>query len=295
MGLQTRTTSFFFSSSIRLTAAVVLLFAALESQAQLPELASPSSLTGATTTARFFAGASADDGVSFKTSFGYSDPLDVSAEVRVESGHVNTTGNVYLIIALGNQYLVRDKNGGYQPWDLSLAKLLPTSTKTLQAREPITIVDSVAFGPAGLSGVSLAVFVAYDSAATPGQIFFSGAPLVFSIGQKPATVSSLTLFTNNISSRLIQDTCIVCHVANGTAATNSSTPSRLQYLTSNQANSLTINYNALVNFIKNVPDGSTLLLSKPLGDSGHLGGGVLSASSQDYVNLQAFVNAVKNE
>lgn len=284
---------------VRILAANLLLLTAIEGHAQLPELASPSSASGVATSARFFGGASADNGVSFKSNIGFSEPIDVSAEIRVEPAHVNTVGNLYLIIALGNQYFVRDENDGYQPWDLTLPKLLSTRpAKTLQASEPLSIVNDVAFGPAGLSDVSLSVFLAYDSMAAPGELYYSGAPLTFSIAPQVVTPASLTLFTNSVSSQIIQATCIVCHVNGGVASANSGTPSQIQYLSAGQANSLTTNYNTLVNYIKNVPNGSTLILSKPQGGAGHIGGALLSPtgpSSQNFLNFKAFVDAVLSE
>lgn len=280
------------ASLARVLAAGMLLLASFGSHAQLPELASPSSTSGPTT-ARFFGGASADSGVSYKSSFGFSEAIDVSAEIRVETAHRNTVGNLYLIIGMGNQYFVRNQSGAYVPWDLTLPKLLPASpAKTLQANEPLTIVSKVAFGPAGVSDVSLSVFLAYDTTAVPGKLFYSGVPLTFAIGKQVSTPASLTLFTNNVHSQIIQSNCIACHSNFGIASATSSTPSQLQYVGSSTANSLTTNYTTLVNYIKS--GGSSALLSKPRG-IGHLGGVQMTANSQTFLNLQAFVNAVLAE
>lgn len=283
------------NSVIRILTAGMLLFVNLISHAQLPELGAPSSASGAITSARFYGGASADNGVSFKSSFGFAEPIDVSAEIRVETAHVNTMGNLYLIIALGEQYFVRDEAGAYQPWDLTVENLLATSpAKTLQSSEPLLIVDEVTFGPAGVSGVSLSVFLAYDSMAAPNELFYSGVPFSFAIEQEVVTPASLTLFTNTVSTPIIQQSCIACHSSAGIASATSGTPSRLQYVSSAQPNSLTTNYNTLVNFIKNVPGGASLILSKPQGQN-HVGGAVLGSGTPSFLNFQAFVNAVISE
>ena len=150
--------------------------------AQLPELESPSTATGASTTAKFFGGATADNSDTFGSSFRGDQPLDIFIEIQVESDHINTVGNVYLLIQLGADIFMRLQSGEYVIWDQTLNSLQATlQGKTLQASEPIIILENVAFGPAGLSGASLAIFVAYDTMAASGELYYSGKPLSFSI------------------------------------------------------------------------------------------------------------------
>ncbi len=149
---------------------------------QLPELSSPSTISANPTSAKFFGGATADDGISFGNAFAYDQLLDVYAEVQVEDTHVNTVGNLYLLIAIGETFFMRDELGAYYPWDLTLPNLLPTSpAKTLQSSEPLTIVEGLAFGPAGLSDATIAIYLAYDSGAAPEELYYSGSPLAFFI------------------------------------------------------------------------------------------------------------------
>lgn len=290
--VNTRITS---ATAFRSLIASVVFLVSSGSYAQLPELAMPQSAAGTPTTAKFFGGATADNGTSYKTSFGFAEAIDVRTEIQVEAAHVNTVGNLYVIIALGEQYFVRDEEGAYQPWDLTVQNLLPASSaKTLQPSELLTIVEGIAFGPAGVSGVSLSIFIAYDTIAAPGNLFYSGVPLSFGIEQEVTTPLSLTLFTNNVSSQITLNSCIVCHSSVGIASANSATPSQLQYLNSNQPDFLNANYNTLVNFIKNVPNGASEILSKPQGVN-HTGGALLSPTSQNFLNFQEFVNAVLSE
>ncbi len=81
---------------------------------ELPELASPSSASGNPTTARFFGGASADNGETFGSSFDFNTPLDISGSIQIEESHINTVGNLYIGVLLGEDYLYRDSEGNYQ-------------------------------------------------------------------------------------------------------------------------------------------------------------------------------------
>ena len=272
--------------------------------AQLPELDLPSTVSGGTTTARFFGGASADNGATYSSSFGYDQAIDIDMEIQVESSHVNTVGNVYVLIVWGDQYFMRIESEAYEVWDLSLENLQAAfPAKTLQTNEAINIVNDVAFGPAGVSDTTLALYLAYDSIAAAGEIFYSGSALLVTIGAEQQSSSSFQLYTTNISS-IIQNNCIMCHKTGGAAAS-----SALRYVDSSSTNFQTTNYNTLVSYINNLlggaverpgaamgpaTNGSSLLLSKPQGTN-HGGGIQLMTGSQDLQKLQNFVNSVLSE
>ena len=77
-------------------------------KASLPELDSPSSLTGKETTAKFFAGATANNGASYANSFAYEQAIDVLTEIQIETSHVNSVGNLYVLIAWGEEIFRRE-------------------------------------------------------------------------------------------------------------------------------------------------------------------------------------------
>ena len=273
--------------------------------AQLPELDLPSTVSGGSTTARFFGGASADDGLTYSSSFEYDQAIDINMEIQVETSHVNTVGNIYVLVVWGDQYFMRIESGAYEVWDLSLENLQAAfPAKTLQASELINIVNDVAFGPAGVSDTTLALYLAYDSIAAAGEIFYSGSALLVTIGAEQQSSSSFQLYKTSISSPIIQNNCIMCHKTGGAAAS-----SALHYVDSSSTNFQTTNYNTLVNYINNLlggaverpaaamgtaTDGSSLLVSKPQGIN-HGGGIQLMTGSQDLQKLQNFVNFVLSE
>ncbi|PCI74716.1 MAG: hypothetical protein COB20_14740 [SAR86 cluster bacterium] len=262
--------------------------------AQLPELESPSTATGASTTAKFFGGATADNSSTFGSSFGGDQPLDIFTEIQVETAHVNTVGNVYLLIQLGADIFMRLESGEYAIWDQTLPNLQATLPgRTLQASEPITILENVAFGPAGLAGASLAIFLAYDTTAAPNELYYSGVPLTLSIDAEvtePADPASLTFYLSNISQPIVQSQCIVCHTTTGVAST-----SALHYVNSSVEGYQELNYNTLLNYIENVPGGASLILSQPQGLTAHGGGVQLVAGTSQFNDWSTFVTTAINE
>ena len=267
--------------------------------AQLPELESPSTATGTSTTAKFFGGATADNSDTFGSSFGGDQPLDIFVEIQVESDHINTVGNVYLLIQLGADIFMRLQSGEYVIWDQTLDSLQATlQGRTLQSSEPITILENVAFGPAGLSGASLAIFVAYDTIAASGELYYSGKPLSFSIladsapetPEAAANPASQTFYLSNISGPIVQSKCLRCHKTTGSASY-----SGLNYVNSSVDGFQQTNYNTLLDYIKNVPGGASLILSKPQGLVAHGGGMQLTRGTAEFDDWSTLVATMINE
>ena len=267
--------------------------------AQLPELESPSTATGASTTAKFFGGVTADNSDTFGSSFRGDQPLDIFIEIQVESDHINTVGNVYLLIQLGADIFMRLQSGEYVIWDQTLNSLQATlQGKTLQASEPIIILENVAFGPAGLSGASLAIFVAYDTIAASGELYYSGKPLSFSIladsapetPEAAANPASQTFYLSNISGPIVQSKCLRCHKTTGSASY-----SGLNYVNSSVDGFQQTNYNTLLDYIKNVPGGASLILSKPQGLVAHGGGMQLIRGTAEFDDWSTLVATMINE
>lgn len=255
---------------------------------ELPELASPSSASGNPTTARFFGGASADNGETFGSGFDFNTPLDISGSIQIEESHINTVGNLYIVVLLGEDYLYRDSEGNYQAWDLELSTLQAASPdKTLSSFEPLTIVDDMPLGPAGAAGLTLSIFFAYDTSAEPGELYYSGTPVTLAIGaEPPAEPASLTLYNASISAPIVQSRCVSCHVSGGASGNT-----RLVFVRSSVDNYMTLNYNEMVDFVRNTPNGASLILSKPQG-IGHGGGIQLLSGSIELDNLSKFVEAL---
>ncbi len=256
-------------------------------KASLPELDSPSSLTGKETTAKFFAGATADNGASYASSFAYEQAIDVLTEIQIETSHVNSVGNLYVLIAWGEEIFMLLESGEYVPWDSALESLQAArANKILQAKETLTVVDDLAFGPIGVADTTLAIYLAYKILSDPNEVYFSGAPLSFFISSENGEAESLTFYKENISTAIIQGRCIVCHQEGGAAAN-----SALTYADSNTLDYQSINYNSLLNYIGKVANGTSLILTKPQGQA-HGGGVQLVSGSDDFESWSKFVDAM---
>lgn len=258
--------------------------------AQLPQLGNPSALVNGVTSAKFFGGVSADNGLTYNSNFAPTDSLDITAAIQVEPGHINQSGNLYVILGLGQQFFMRDASGNFLPWDLTLGNLQATvNNKTLVASESIVVVENAQFGAFGLAGNSFTMFLAYRLTNNPNELYFSGSPAIFTIAPSTnagAEAAALSLFTSTVSTQIIQNQCIVCHTATGVAAT-----SKLHYLGSNQPDFLQTNFDTLKNYILNEPNGSQLVMTKPQGTL-HGGGVQFPAGSQNLAVWTEFVTAV---
>ncbi len=263
----------------------VFLTLSFSAQGQLPELSNASSTSGLPTSAAFFGGASLDNGQTFVTKVGMSDPVDVLAQINVQPDHIGFVGNYYILIILGEDQFVRSGPDNYVLWDGTVEGLKPAlANKVLAAQEALTIVDDLPFGAAGISNMALNIFLAYDTSAAPGELFYSGTPLSFVVGEAASTPASQSLFVESVSPSIIQTKCIVCHVSGGVAST-----SGLILQQSLQADYQINNYNTLIDYIANSPNGAERLLAKPQGLDSHGGGVQLIAGSNDFELFSAFV------
>jgi hypothetical protein len=189
---------------------------------------------------------------------------------------------------------IRLETGEFVIWDGGLGTLAPAFPgTTLQTIEAFAVLENVAFGTVGVAGVSLSFYLAYDTVANPGELYYSGTPLGLVIAAQGATETSYQLFMDTVSAPITQTRCIICHIELGLASADLST-SQIQYSPLTELNYQQTNYNILVNYIRNVTDGSELILSKPQGVD-HEGAVLLPTGSDELQVFQQFVNAVLGE
>lgn len=168
--------------SLRWLAVGQLLWLSTAFAADLPELGSPSTLSGAVTSARFFAGATRDGALTFSSSFQSHEAIDVTAEIQVEPEQIGSAGDIYILAEMSGQFFMRVGDGTYTPWDLQLNTLQAAkSTTALAAAESISILNQASLGVFELAGARLNFYLAYSVNNVAEELFFGGTPLVVSI------------------------------------------------------------------------------------------------------------------
>jgi hypothetical protein len=106
----------------------------------------------------------------------------------------------------------------------------------------------------------------------------------------PATsdcVSDEDFFKEEVYPKVVQETCLACHTADGVAR-----DSDLVFVTAARPDHLTVNQAALASVATLQRAGESVVLRKPRGDDAHGGGAVLSPDSAAYDLLEQFVARV---
>ena len=164
------------------TVILSLAFSTLSVAEILPELGEALTVSGTPTTAQFFGGVTSDGGASYLSAVNPDRPIDIVGSWQPEVTHVNTVGNLYVVVQLDESYYFQNQEGQFQEWDLDLKTLRGVRQEiTLASVEQIVIIKDFALGLAGLSGKTLFIYLAYEAANVPGELFYSGTPIAISV------------------------------------------------------------------------------------------------------------------
>lgn len=247
--------------------------------------------SGNATSARFFGGSQVQGTTGFSNSFQSSDSLEVSLSFSPESQHIGSSGNAYVVaIAGGVPYSLLD-SGDWQLFDGTVAGLKVLSTySSLSSIESLSVdtVNSLleAEGVNADGGqVSFFVYLAYDASVAAGDLFYTGAPLQFTV-TTATDGTAQELFESNVSSQIVEAKCVVCHATGGIAESTGFIFER------SSATSSTNNISAFSTLASS--QGIDHILNKASGGNSHGGGTQLPLGGSDYNNLQAFLNTLVN-
>ena len=134
--------------------------------------------------------------------------------------------------------------------------------------------------------VSFQIYVAYDTSSEPGELYYSGEPLLFTLMLPDLRAAALELFEESISQQIIQTRCITCHVAGGIARAT-----ELVYQWPNTVSVLN-NFAVFETFVNSHQDARDYILTKASGGNGHTGGIQLPVGGVDYNNMAAFLDVL---
>ena len=148
----------------------------------LPILRKASSATGTSSKSIFHGGASSDGGTTYSSNFLNTDLIDVTASINPDPAHVGKSASFYIVALLstGHKFAKTDTGKFKQ-----IAKLseIPAygQTLSLQTHETFAILKNLQGEALGVSNVTLNIFVGYSLLEAPGEIYFNGKPISFTI------------------------------------------------------------------------------------------------------------------
>jgi hypothetical protein len=113
----------------------------------------------------------------------------------------------------------------------------------------------------------------------------------FVLGEEP-TIDAQQFFTDNVAMSVVQSKCINCHTSTGIAPSQGS---RLVLVTNSNANHLSTNHEAFIALgdVLGSTDLSDYVTAKAGGQLGHGGGKQLSSGTQDFLNLETYLNLIE--
>ena len=115
-------------------------------------------------------------------------------------------------------------------------------------------------------------------------------PVPWTTSQSTPTETAKSVFEESVSEPIIQSKCINCHVSGGQSGTT-----RLVFVRSSDDQHLELNRKQFEEFLADVTDGKNRILNKVQGNLSHGGGTQLTAGSDDYKNLEKFLNLLEEE
>lgn len=126
------------------------------------------------------AGAQFSVGLSKKTSCGYqksaalTDDVTISAVIAPKTAHVGQVGNLYIVVKMGDSFLMQNQSGSFVPWNSKVPDLVPVKQGTTLSK---SVVLEIFIGKLGIQG-QLQIFLGYS--ATDGDLIYTPTPVQLS-------------------------------------------------------------------------------------------------------------------
>jgi hypothetical protein len=233
------------------------------------------------TNATFALGLTTDNGATFVTTALNTDAHKIVGIVRPEAAHVNQAAKIFVVERLAVGFQMRNVSGNFVPWNGVVAQLVPyRDNEVLGANHTVDYFNGT------LTPGEHRFFIGYQAA--DGILRYTNIAHVVTITTgKTARELAMDAFTANISANIVQGRCIACHVAGGQAQGQSIHT----FVPTSNPNHLSINFTQFENLLK--ARGRTFVLAKVRGENLHVGGVQLTANSQDYRNLDAFLQLLE--
>ena len=233
--------------------------------------------------ATFAIGMSLDGNATFVTSARVSDAVSITGLLRPEPIHVGQTADIFVVDRFNiTTFSMRLPDGSYVPWNGNVAALVPYREDQMLTSEVLVELYSGMLGNAG----DHRMFVGYLPA--DGILRYNLIGHRVDITAQSAREQAVEFFPDRISTNIVQvpSSCIFCHVSGGIAAGRA----LHTFVPTNDPDHLSRNFAQFENLVN--ARGRQYVLGKVVG-TGHEGGAVLSINSQEYRDLDTFLQLLE--
>lgn len=231
--------------------------------------------------ATFAIGMSLDGNTTFVDNARISDNISITGLVRPEPGHVGQIADVFVVDRFNiTEFTMRVPGGDYIPWNGNVSALVPFLDDVVLTDSHLVELYAGLLSRAG----DHRMFLGYRPADGVLRYNIIGHPL--NITTQSAREQAEEFFPEKISANIVQTACIACHRSGGSGQGTLHT-----FVFPSNPNHLSINFSQFENLV--TARGREYVLSKVQGGLGHGGGAQLSSASQEYRDLDAFLQLLE--
>jgi len=134
-----------------------------------------SSLLGGNSDARFFAGISSDNGLSFGNRFTAQQSLDMTGQILIDPVHIGASGFLVVAAEIDGDFLFLNDRTEFVSW-VPGAPFIRVRQKALGSTEQITIFTDLVAQELGIDAVTVDFYIGYGLDKNPQQLYFHASP-----------------------------------------------------------------------------------------------------------------------
>jgi hypothetical protein len=142
-----------------------------------PDLGNNTSLNGGSSSARFRAGVTADNGSSFGNRFSASDSLDLDVSIDIDPSHVGQAGFLIIAALVDGEILLLNQQGHFVNYTHNSAQLIKATTKVLSATEAFAVLTDFVPAEVGIDSIIVDFLIGYGLDSEPAEVYFHQTPL----------------------------------------------------------------------------------------------------------------------
>lgn len=230
--------------------------------------------------AAFSLGLSLDGGQTFTDSARVSDTVSIIGTITPEQEQIGQTADIFVVDRVNLVFKMKTQDGVFVDWDGRVPNLVPVLEGVILEADMEVDVFSGILGESG----DHRFFLGY--LAEDGFLRYTPLPMRIDIlpEEQDPLETAFTLFESSISPNILAPSCSQCHVPGGLADTEGA----LHIFQLPLASSLQTNFQIFQNLVD--ARSVSFILAKVRGENFHGGGTQLLPGTQEYEDLEAFLN-----